>query len=579
MSILWYFLFPLLFLSFNIKKASKGEQIGRYIFGLVYAFIAFYFANVDRSLSFLLANLKWIAVIQIIFTVISMSETHGNSIRAKKHAATPISRLITLFVIIFLASSFYSSMPYIYGGAKKLYSMTNVKESTVQSPKINTENIIIIPPETAYYQMQTLVGSLPNPSLYKIGQLSLTRTDKGAYYVAPIDIEGSFKAFLNKELPGVAYVSAERLEDAQLIQIPHKFGESLVFNHYIYRELREFKENSILLNADVELDNDLVPYYVGSYGSYKYGRNGLVIEGVLLYNVQTGEIKDYAKDKVPAWVDQIYTSEVAEQYNNYYGKYKNGLVNSIIGKKGVQIPTQWNSGVNLIGLEIESKEVVPVIGNNGEMYFFTDHTNTSETSTTMTGYTLMNTRTGEITYYKTPGLLNGQGAMNAVDKLLGAEKANWATAQPILYNVYGIDTWIIPVINRTDGSFVKLGLVTAQSKYAMIADTKADLLEAYKKAIADGTVNSSSDVKIDNNSKLQETIIEGKIVRINQSVENGKSIFYLKLDTVSDKIFMISRSVNADVVLARDGDSVKVKYIEMEGQKIIPVVEFLLSLQ
>lgn len=577
MSILWYFLFPLLFLNFNFKKASIKEQIARYVFGLVYAFIAFYLVIVDRSLSFVLSNLKWIAIFQIIFTAISGLEISGNELRTK--SGYKMKWTLIVCTVVFLGSTFYSSMPQIYGGAEKLYTMTGVKESNEQSPSINTENIIIIPPETAYYQMQTLIGSLPNPSLYEIGQLSLTQTKQGAYYVAAIDIDSSFRALLNKELPGIAYVSAERLEDAKLMEIPHVYGESLVFSHNIYRKIRDYKPSALLMNADVELDDDLTPYYVGTYGSYKYGRKGLVPEGIILYNLKTGEMKDYAKDQVPNWVDQIYTTEIAEQYNTYYGKYKNGLLNSIIGKKDVQIPTDWNSEVQLPGLVIESKQVVPVVGSDGEMYFFTDHTNTSQDSTTMTGYTLMNTRTGETIYYKTPSLLNGQGAMNSIEKLLGAEKANWATAQPILYNIYGIDTWIVPVINRTDGSFVKLGLVTAKSKYSIVANNKLDLLEAFKKAIADGTVNNGADVKVDNNLELKEVSAEGKLVRINQSVEDGKSVFYLKLDTVPNKIFMVNKNVNADLVLARDGDRVKIKYIDMEEQEIIPVVDFILSLE
>lgn len=577
MSILWYFLFPLVFLNFKFKKASLGEQVARYVFGLVYGFIAFYLVNVDKSLSFILSNLKWVAIFQLIFTVIAALEVNGDELTTRQGYKMKWAALA--FTAVFFGSVFYSSMPQIYGGAEKLYSMTGVKESNEQSPRINTENIIIIPPETAYYQMQTLIGSLPNPSLYEIGQLSLTQTEQGAYYVAPIDIESSFRALLNKELPGVAYVSAERLEDAKLIEIPHEYGESLVFSHNIYRKLRGYRESAILMNADVELDDDLTPYYVGTYGSYKYGRKGLMPEGVILYNLKTGEIEDYEKDKVPSWVDQIYTTEIAEEYNTYYGKYKNGFLNSIIGKKEVQVPTYWGSEVELYGLRIESNQVVPVVGSDRQMYFFTDHTNTSPDSTTMTGYTLMNTRTGETTYYKTPSLLNGQGAMNSVEKLLGAEKANWATVQPILYNIYGIDTWIVPVINKTDGSFVKLGLVTAKSKYSIVANNKLDLLEAFKKAIADGAVNNGADVKVENNLELEELTAEGKLLRINQSVEDGKSVFYLKLDSVPDKIFMVNKNVNADLVLARDGDTVKITYIDMEEEEIIPVTDFILFIE
>lgn len=560
-----YLLLPMLFLNFNVKKSSKSMQIFRYIIGFIYTFIVFYFINMDKSFSAIIANLKFIALFQIIFGAI---ETASN----KEHKSSKLSFLV--YFIVFLISIFYSFMPYSYGGAKNLAAMVGAKESESQSPKINTENIIIVPPETAYYQMQTLIGSLPNPSLYKIGEISLTKTDKGAYYVAPIEIEGAIKALLNRELPGVAYVSAEKIEDAKLINVSFKHGDSLLFNNNIYRKLRDYAPNSVLLNANIELDDNLNPYFVGSYGHYKYGRAGVVADGVLLYEVKTGEVKSYKKEETPKWVDQIYTSDMAEKYNNYFGRLQKGFINSIIGQKGVHIPTAWGSGIDLKGFEIESKQVVPVVGSNGEFYFFTDHTNTSSTSTTMTGYTLTNTRTGEMIYYKTPGLLNGQGAMNAVDKLLGADKANWTTAQPILYNIFGVDTWIVPVINKTDGSFVKLGLVTAQSKFAILSDSKLDLLDQFKKALADGRVNQGSDVKVDNAAKLKESEISGKILRINQITENGQSVFYIKLDNEKDKIFMINKNVNAEVVLAKEGDTINIKYINMEGQKIQSVTGF-----
>ena len=92
-------------------------------------------------------------------------------------------------------------------------------------------------------------------------------------------------------------------------------------------------------------------------------------------------------------------------------------------------------------------------------------------------------------------------------------------------------------------------------------------MEAFKKAIADGAVNNGADVKVENNLELEELTAEGKLLRINQSVEDGKSVFYLKLDSVPDKIFMVNKNVNADLVLARDGDTVKIT-IDMEEEEI-----------
>lgn len=570
MFLLYYFLVPLLFLNPNLKKATKSTNIFRYIIGLIFSFIMFYGLNRDKSISFIISVLGVVGIFQIIMSMVEA----GIDFKNKTPKITSPKKIILLSLLLVVAAGVYNTMPYSIGRTKALYEMANAKESDDQSPKANTENIIIVPPETAYYQMQNMIGSLPNPSFYRIGQLNLTKTPEGAYYVAPIEFEGTIKALLNRKSPGVVYVSAERLEEPKIIEVEYNHSESLLFNNNIYRKMRSAKQDSILLNANIELDDDLNAYYVGSYGHYKYGRNAILVDGVILYELKTGETKTYSKGETPAWVDQIYTYDVAEQYNEFQGRYKKGFINSKIGQKEVTIPTNWTSGVNVAGLEIESTQVVPVVGNNGEMYFFTDHTNTSENSTTMTGYTLMDSRTGEMTYYKTPGLLNGQGAMNSVEKLLGADKANWATSQPILYNIYGVDTWIVPVINRTDGSFVKLGLVAAQSKYSILADNKTDLLDSFKKAIADGKINESSDVKIDSDSEsLKEQEVSGKIWRVNQTSEDGKAVFYIKLEN-QEKIFMINRNVSPDVVLARDGDSVTIKYIDMEEQQVLSVTSF-----
>lgn len=568
MSLLYYFLVPILFLSPNIKNANKWTNILRYIIGFVISFTMFYLFNEDKSISFIISMMFLIGIFQIIMSIVEA----GIDFTTKSP-----KRAILLGIALMVIAGIYNTLPISIGRAKGLYEMVGATESDAQSPKINTENIIIIPPETAYYQMQNMIGSLPNPSFYKIGQLNLTKTPKGAYYVAPIEFEGNIKALLNRKSPGVVYVSAERQEEPKIIDVEFDHSESLLFNNNIYRKMRSIQQNSVLLNTNIELDDNLNPYYIGSYGHYKYGRTGTVVDGVISYELKTGETKSYKKEDTPVWIDQVYTYDVAEKYNTYQGIYKKGFINSKIGQKEVHIPTNWSSGVKISGLEVESTQVVPVVGNDGEMYFFTDHTNTSENSTTMTGYTLMDSRTGKMVYYKTPGLLNGQGAMNSVEKLLGADKSNWATSQPILYNIYGVDTWIVPIINRTDGSFVKLGLVAAQSKYSILADNKADLLDSFKKAIADGKINESSDVKIDNKtSTIEEKEVTGDIWRINQTTEDGKAVFYIQLKD-NDKIFTINKNVSPEVVLARDGDKVTLKYINMDEQKVLSVTSFSIS--
>jgi hypothetical protein len=42
---------------------------------------------------------------------------------------------------------------------------------------------------------------------------------------------------------------------------------------------------------------------------------------------------------------------------------------------------------------------------------------------------------------------------------------------------------------------------------------------------------------------------------------------------------MVDKNINTDIVLTRDGDSIKLEYVSIEDQKVIPVTGFTLKLQ
>lgn len=556
-------IYILLFLKPSINKKDIGSQIARGVIGAIFSFMFFYLANADRTFSFIFAVIWIPALVQIVFAGIESGKDKNN--RANNVTAA-------LAGVIFLLCIGYNFFPYITGGAKKLASMVPVKESSEMISKVDAEHIIVISPETAYYEMQKMLGTLPNPSVYKIGELGITMTKDEAVYVAPIEVDGVLKAISNGEIPGVIYVSAEKPSQASIINVPSKTAESLVFGRDLERYIRKHKAGAILFQANAELDNEGNPYYVGSYGHYKYGRKGAVIDGVILVSFKDGSIVDYKKDKVPDWVDEVHPSDIAEAYNGYFGTLGNGLWNKLIAKKGVHIPTQWQSETKVQGLDINSSEVTGVIDASGRMKWFTDHTNTSNTSTTMTGYSLMDMKTGEMIYYKTPGYINGKGAMNAVGKALGANVANWTPVQPLFYNIFGAEAWVVPVVNVTDGALVKVAIVSAKNSYVVLEDSKDMAIESFKNAIAYGKINDLSNRNA-NSIKADEKTIIGKVARINPVTENGNTIFYIKLEG-QNTIFMVNKSAGVDIVLTRDGDTVEIKYLDIKDNNVVSTVSF-----
>lgn len=558
--ILYFFLF----LKPSLKRDDIGEQVLRAIIGLILTFIVYYLIVPDRTLSFLISALWLPAVIQLIFSI-------GSFISGKEPIRETGFNILAFFLLFVLCIG-YNLYPYITGGAKNLAKMVEVTESSEKVSKIDAQHVIVISPETAYYEMQKMLGTLPNPSIYRIGELGVTMIKDGAIYVAPIEIDGFFPAFSSGEIPGVIYVSAEKPSEAKVISVPSRVADSLLFSKDLDRYLRSYKKSAILFQANVELDDEGNPYYVGSYGHYKYGRKGPVIDGVLLVSFKDGKVTDYTKDKVPEWVDEIYPSDVSEIYNSYFGTLQDGLLNKLTTKKGVHIPTRWNSETSVAGLKVNSNEVTGVIDADGRLKWFTDHTNTSDASTTMTGYTLMDMRTGKVVYYKTPGYINGKGAMNAVDKSLGANKANWAPVQPLFYNLFGSEAWVVPVVNKSDGALVKIAIVAAKNGYVVIEDNKEFAIESFKNAIAYGKISEVSD-KNANSVKAEEKKITGKVARINSVTEGGNTVFYVKL-VGQDTIFMVNRNSGIDIVLTRDGDDVEIKYLDIKDNGIVSTTGF-----
>ena len=555
---MYYIIMILLFFKPSLKKEYLNEQILRGITGLIFSWFLFYVVCVDRSIYFIMAALWVPAIFQMGLSLGSKDKNKGKFAGA--------------MCVLFFLSIGYSLYPFITAGASKLATSVSVVESSEGVLKADANHIIVISPETAYYEMQKMLGTLPNPSIYSIGKLGITMTKEGAAYVAPIEVDGFFRALTNSEIPGAIYVSAEKPEEAKVISVPSKIAESLLLGKDLERYLRQQKPSSILFQANVELDDEGNPYYVGSYGHYKFGRKFPVIDGVLLYSFKDAKVLDYKVDKVPAWVDEVHPSDIAELYNEYFGTLQNGLLNKFIAKKGIHIPTTWQAETNVQGLKVNSVEVTGVIDTDGKMKWFTDHTNTSNDSTTMTGYSMMDMRSGKMIYYKTPGYINGKGAMNAVDKALGADKANWAPVQPLFYNIFGSEAWVVPVVNKNDGAIVKIGIVAAKNSYVVLEESKDAAIESFKNAISYGKINDASN-KNANSVKAEEKLISGKVLRINPVTEGGNTIFYVKL-IGNNTIFMVSKSAGIDIVLTKENDEVEIKYLDIKDSNVVSTVAF-----
>ena len=74
-----------------------------------------------------------------------------------------------------------------------------------------------------------------------------------------------------------------------------------------------------------------------TYGEFISGRSGFEVEGVVVVDAQTGEVKRYDKGKAPKFVDGVLNHETASTLNTYFGKYIHGFWNTKFSQTDMKI--------------------------------------------------------------------------------------------------------------------------------------------------------------------------------------------------------------------------------------------------
>lgn len=547
MLILYVFLISLLFLTPfpNVWKAKLQDdrtkflffQIIRFIIGVIYSWSTFYLGLLDHTFFAIFSHYA------LIIALLWMLDFILSKIKGK------IGSFFFLGMLLVVLSWLYMTLIYPLTITKDLYGMVKATVSSQKAEEMNIEHIPTVPLEFAKYKGDKLIGNIPNFSYYVIGNYTIQKINNELFWVAPVEFNGFFAWFKGKTTPGYIKISAEdENKPAELIKNANmKYTPSAFFSDNLMRHVRTNYPSLILMEANFEPDDSGKSLYVVTYGHYLEYRNGKVVDGAIVVDPQTGEMKKYTINELPAFIDRIIPQDVASQYNEYFGKYEKGIINLWTAKTGVHYPTTWGTG----------EEVVGVFNSKKTLDWFTDHTK-DQTSTSMVGYSMMNARTGQFTYYTSVnGFLNGNSALQAVEKTY--KKQEWTGTQPILYNFYGRDAWFIPVIDG-NGLLREFAIVDTQTGNVTTGQTKKAVFENFKSDIV---------TKLNQNEAVPTNValvkkISGEVLRINGTQTNVR--FLLKN---SDKIFVVNSDKFPYVAFLKEGDSVEVSYVDNAETSVI----------
>lgn len=407
--------------------------------------------------------------------------------------------------------------------------------STSAAPSAEVQHVRVVPEESAIFAGSKVVGQLG--AYYQVGTYNIQAENGRLVWVAPLDFQGPIQWLSRRTSPGVIVVSGEN-PDAPAeprMRAPMRYIPSALFNDNIERHVYMRYGTEAILETTLQLDSDGNPQYLCTLGRPTIGWSGYRVTAVVIVNPATGAMERKPREEfasLPPWVSRVYPPDLVLEYNDWFGRYVHGWWNAELAKRDVHLPAR--------------DEVFGLLVTGGRFVWFVDHTSPNSTDDSMTGFTYTDSRTGELVYYTSSGgQFNSTGAQRSVAANPTVRQARLIPTQPILYNAFHENTWVVPIV-ADNGKFQSLALVQAAGGHVVVGNPTApspavDAFANYRSYLGDRTAGGGP-------SALH---LSGTIDRFGSG--GGRIYFTLR---GRRGIYTVPDAGDPNVLLARPGDRV-----------------------
>ena len=454
-----------------------------------------------------------------------------------------------LLFIIYIIGSILSS-PIV--NAKKYQALINIKESDFNKDikQISYNEIPILDKETAINLGARKMGSMVDMvSQFEVSPLyTQINYQNRPTRVTPLNYGNFFKWLTNRKEGIPAYMKIDMTtQDVELVKLNSgiKYSFSEPFNRNVKRYLRFKYPTYIFDDIIFEIDDNGIPYWICPIRTYSIGLfGGPVLKKVILLNAVDGTVTEYPIDKVPTWVDAVYSPELLISYYNYYGTLKNGFLNSVLGQKGCLKTTE---GYNYIALD-------------DDVYVYTGVTSVGGDKSNV-GFVLMNQRTGEAKYYTISGAQETSAMVSAEGQV---QNLRYKATFPILLNICNQPTYFMSL--KDGAGLVKKYAMVNIEKYQLVAigDTVSECEQNYIDLLSKENLASNT------NTELKE--ISGKIVFLKEIIIDGNTQIFLKLEN-NNALFSIPVKNDFNILNYSINSNITFKYQEQQPYNIITTIK------
>ncbi len=545
------------------------------IFGIAFGGLAFLvLRKPSLAILFFLGNLyyvwKFLPTIQYGFTdipklilinavflaIIAFEKLKGKSSKPSQRRLVYIT--LAIGILSFFIVPFLTSFPGFH--AQKYYNLAgnvSVGEFSEDVAAIDMSQIRRVDHALARNVAEKRLGEDRGlGSRVDVGRMSIQAVNGELFWVGPLN-HSKFRRWLdNKDgTPGYVMVSASNENDVRLVQeingkkITLKYNFGAFFQAYPRRYLYDngYATHG-LTDWTFEIDDTGRPHYVVTDYKKRVGFKGADPIGVIILDVQTGETNAYSIPDAPKWVDRIQPSYIINHQLNYWGKYKDGWLNSWLGAEGV---LQTTKGISL------------VYGNDGNSYFYTGMQSVGADEGTV-GFVLVNTRTKEARLYEQAGATETAAKGSGEDEF---QDFGYQATNPILYNIGGVPTYFMTL--KASSGLVKGAAFVSVEDYSIVGSSKTveTALRNYNQALrGKGNFIAPDDV-------ANFESINGIVSRIRQEAVDQNVTYYMLLESPQNQVFAVAADLSPEVRMTEIGDEVTISFND-GGNTFVDAVAF-----
>ncbi|MFV0625991.1 MAG: hypothetical protein ACK5N8_01400 [Alphaproteobacteria bacterium] len=482
-------------------------------------------------------NLRWIGTVILVVLFFVSQFQSCEMMNADKH-----NKLLSNVEIV-ADSTFNGEISPI--SVEKMRSVDETYARKIAEDKLGLDPGLGSRAEIGKMSIQSITGE------FVINEGQKLSFKEALIWVAPLEHTGFWRWYNNRYTDGYVIVDATNYQNVYLVTkingkpLKMKYIESACFDTDIERHIRNNGYVSRGIHDHcLEIDPTGNPFWVLASYEKTIGFRGSDSKGVITVDAQTGDLNEYLIKDAPEWIDRIQPEDFILSQINSWGEYKEGWLNSVFAKQGVELATSGGS------VETGDDLGMSIVYSQGKSYWYTGIKSAKSKDGT-SGFMLVDTKSKKAKLYRIAGV-NEREAQKIANDQPEASAAGYQATAPILYNVKGVPTYFV-TLKGSSANVTAYCFVAVNNRQAIgYGNSKKEAESKYIKMLLATSQDKLKDGPVKDVSK--EYVVRDIVL------ENDT--YYLLFEGEKGKEFYGSSQFFRELRWTKKGDKVKVTFGE-----------------